>query len=316
MKGFLYGFVTAATFGLIPLFTLPLMEKAMTFPSILFYRFAIAALMLGILQFVTRQPFGVSRRELYVLFGLSFYYDGSAVFLFWSYEYLASGIATALNFLYPVFVAVLMIWLFKEKKSFWTGCAVLLALAGTAVLSLRGGTGGKFSPFGLVTVTLSALSYALYMIGVKQAGLERLGTVKLTFYVFSFSAAELLLYAWAGGNFQRVPDLQSDVYLTLLALVPTVISNLTLVQAIRLIGSTRTAVLGAAEPLTAVTVGVLVLGEPFTRAVALGVGLIVLAVLTVVLAPYLTPFFRRFKYYYLTEVLGKHKGLKAPRGKV
>ena len=44
LKGFAFGILTSATFGLIPLFTLPLMAKGMQFDSILFYRFLFAAL--------------------------------------------------------------------------------------------------------------------------------------------------------------------------------------------------------------------------------------------------------------------------------
>ena len=47
LKGFAFGILTSATFGLIPLFTLPLMAKGMQFDSILFYRFLFAALALA-----------------------------------------------------------------------------------------------------------------------------------------------------------------------------------------------------------------------------------------------------------------------------
>lgn len=39
LKGFIYGLATSVTFGLIPLFTLPLMQGGMPLDSILFYRF-------------------------------------------------------------------------------------------------------------------------------------------------------------------------------------------------------------------------------------------------------------------------------------
>lgn len=47
LKGFFYGIATSVTFGLIPLFTLPLMQKGMMFDSILFYRFLFATFALG-----------------------------------------------------------------------------------------------------------------------------------------------------------------------------------------------------------------------------------------------------------------------------
>ncbi len=312
-KGFLAALATSSTFGLIPLFTLPLMAAGMHFPSILFYRFTIAALMLGGILLLKRQSLRVTRRQLWTLAGLSLFYDGSAVFLLWSYHYLASGVATTINFLYPVFVMLIMIWVFKEKKSLWTFVALGLAFGGVAVLSLGGGTGGHPSPLGILIDLCSALSYALYIVWVNRSCVKDLGLLKLNFYIFLFAALGMLVLALAAGQFQRVPDIHSDINLTLLALVCTVLSNMTLVYAVQRLGSTLTSVLGAMESVTAVTVGVWVFGEKFTSSVAMGVAVIILAVLVVILAPYLTPFFRRFKYYYLTEVLAKHRGLKAPR---
>lgn len=312
-KGFLAALATSSTFGLIPLFTLPLMAAGMHFPSILFYRFFIAALMLGGVLLLMRKSLRVSRAQFFTLAGLSLLYDGSAVFLLWSYEYLSSGVATTINFLYPVFVTVIMVWGYKEKKSAWTFAALVLAFCGVAVLSLGGGAGGRPSLTGVLIDLLSAASYALYIVGVNRSCVKDMGLLKLNFYIFLFASAGLLAVALAAGRFERVPDPRSDLNLTLLALVCTVGSNMTLVYAVKRIGSTLTSVLGAMEAVTAVCVGVWVFGEVFTAQLAWGVGMIIAAVTVVVLSPYLTPFFRRFKYYYLTEVSGRHRGLKAPR---
>ena len=312
-KGFLAALATSSTFGLIPLFTLPLMAAGMVFPSILFYRFGIAALMLAGVLLLMRQSLRVTRQELLTLAGLSLFYDGSAVFLFWSYKYLSSGVATTINFLYPVFVMLIMIGWFKEKKSFWTAAALALAFCGVAILSLGGGSGGAPSLRGVGIDLCSAISYALYIVFLNHSCVKDMGLLKLNFYVFMFASLGMLILALAAGQFQRVPDMQSDINLTFLALICTVGSNMTLVYAVKHLGSTLTSVLGAMESVTAVSVGVWVFGEPFTAPLALGILLIITSVLVVVLSPWLTPFFRRFKYYYITEVQGRHKGLKAPR---
>lgn len=116
MKGFLYGIASSATFGLIPLFTLPLMAKGMVFDSILFYRFLVAALAIGVFLILRKETFLITRKELPVLVLLGFLYSGSALFLFWGYNYLSSGIATTIHFLYPVFVTLIMIIIFHEKN--------------------------------------------------------------------------------------------------------------------------------------------------------------------------------------------------------
>ena len=53
-KGFVCGIATSVTFGLIPLFTLPLMRKGMASDSILFYRFLVASAALGLMMLAKR----------------------------------------------------------------------------------------------------------------------------------------------------------------------------------------------------------------------------------------------------------------------
>lgn len=304
-KGFLYAVITSATFGLIPLFTIPLLHGGMNTPSILFYRFSMAAAMMWAYSFFIRKSLRISIRELITLAWLSLLYIGSAVFLFSSYLYLSSGIATTMMFLYPVFVALIMMYVFKEKKSLWTMFAIVLAVLGVAMLSWNGSDGGV-SFFGILLAVLSGLSYGVYIIAVNKSSVRTMSSEKLTFYVFLFTAVFLLAGTLLTGSFQTVEAWQDIFNLALLALVPTIISNLTLVLAIKAIGSTFTSVLGAMEPLTAMAVGVFVFSEPFTLSTALGVFLIIAAVSVVVLAPALEKGYRTGKFLYITKIKRIH----------
>ena len=67
LKGFAYGIATSVTFGLIPLFTLPLMEKGMRFDSILFYRFLFAAIALSGMLLAKKESFRTEMRNLPIL---------------------------------------------------------------------------------------------------------------------------------------------------------------------------------------------------------------------------------------------------------
>lgn len=314
MKGFLAALVTSSTFGLLPLFTLPVMADGMNLIAILFYRFLFSAVLLMLCLFLLRCDLRITRAEGWTLAGLSLFYDGCAAFLFWAYHYLPSGVAATINFLYPVIVTVIMIVWFHEKKSFWTFCALALAFCGVASLSLsKGGNGQSISLLGVGLDLISALSYALYIVWVNHSCVRKMPMLKLNFYVFLFAAVGMGLLSVATGQLQAVPDVKSYANLTLMALVCTVVSNITLVYAIQHLGSTLTSVLGAMESVTAVLVGVWVFGEAFTPVLALGILLIILSVTVVVLSPHLTPIFRFFKYYYLTEMRGKHRTLRAPR---
>lgn len=295
MQGFLWGILASTTFGLIPLFTLPLIHAGMAFDAILFYRFFIAALSVGLFLLLKREPFHVSRRELLALSFLSGLYTLAALFVFMGFLYLSSGITTTIHFLYPVFVTLIMIFCFKEKKSFTLFAAIFLACAGVGLLSW-GGEAHGVSLTGIGIVLLSALCNALYIVGMYKGGLQKLSGLKITFYLLGFGAFFAFLFSVWQGTFCIVTNWQQILSLILLAEVTAVLSNFALIAAIKRIGSTLTSILGAMEPLTAVCVGALLFHEPLTLQVALGIVLILLSVLLIILARPLEACFIRWRH--------------------
>lgn len=260
LKGFFYGIATSVTFGLIPLFTLPLMQKGMVFDSILFYRFLFATFALGAMMKIKKESFRIESRDIPMFLLLGLLYTGSAMFLFWGYGFMGAGVATTLHFTYPVFVTLLMLVLFREKASWVTWVAILLAIYGVSELSLKGDELSADAT-GVIIVLLSAVCYAGYIVAVNKSRLRDMSGRKLAFYVFIVSTVLFAIKALTNQGIQPVPDAVSIGNLFLLAVVPTVISNITLVLAVQNIGGTMTSVLGAMEPVTAVCIGALILGK-------------------------------------------------------
>lgn len=282
LNGFLYGLLSSASFGLIPMFTIPAMQQGMQFESILLYRFAFATLALGVILLIDGQSFRINRRDIPSLLLLAFFYLISAVFLFWGYKFMASGIATTLHFMYPVLTTLIMMLFFREKKSIWRFMAIALAVAGVFFLS-QGDDSGSITFIGIFIVLLSALGYALYLVTVSQLKVGQMKGLRLTFYIFLFGTLLLFIGIGTTGHTQPIPNLHTAGNLVMLAIIPTVISNLALVRAVKCIGSTLTSVLGAMEPVTAVCVGIFMFGEPFTNSVGLGIILIITAVTVIIL---------------------------------
>ncbi|MFR8836326.1 DMT family transporter [Bacteroides nordii] len=280
LNGFLYGLLSSASFGLIPMFTIPAMQQGMQFESILLYRFAFATLDLGVILLIDGQSFRINRDIPSLFTGI--FYLISAVFLFWGYKFMASGIATTLHFMYPVLTTLIMMLFFREKKSIWRFMAIALAVAGVFFLS-QGDDSGSITFTGIFIVLLSALGYALYLVTVSQLKVGQMKGLRLTFYVFLFGSLLLFIGIGTTGHIQPIPNLHTAGNLAMLAIIPTVISNLALVRAVKCIGSTLTSVLGAMEPVTAVCVGIFMFGEPFTNSVGLGIILIITAVTVIIL---------------------------------
>ena len=287
-KGFLYGIVASSTFGLLPLFTLPVMGEGLTTFSILSYRMLFASILVAVLMLIGRVSFATNLKELRWFAVLGFLYYGSAALLFQAYGGMASGLATTLHFMYPVSVTVIMALVYKQRPSVVTICAIILSLVGVALLCLRESSTGVSSLLSVFLVLLSGVCYAVYLVLVSTVRrINQQNSQKLTFYVLMFSGAFFMLSTLQGGGLQIIPNASAGINLLLMATLPTLLSNLALVRSVKNIGSTLTSILGAMEPLTAIIVGILVFDESLRGLMVVGIILILVSVSLIVLSPLL-----------------------------
>ena len=276
-RGYVLGAIAAASYGLNPLFALPLYGAGLGVDSVLFYRYVLAVVMLGALMLFRRQSFALRRRDVLPLAAMGVLFSVSSLLLFESYNLMDAGIASTILFVYPVMVAVIMAMFFREKLTPVTVGSIVLALTGIGLL-YKGGDGGPLNMTGIILVMLSALSYAIYMVGVKQSALKNLPGMRLTFYILLFGLAVYVIRLKFGLELQVIPSWKGWGNVVALAFLPTVVSLLCTTLAIRYIGATPAAILGALEPVTAVFFGVMVFGEQLTFRLAIGIVMIIISV--------------------------------------
>lgn len=286
VKGFLNASISGIAFGLIPLFAIPVLATGMHSTSVLIYRYAFGCLaMLGMLMF--------HRTRMWLAFGdflrillLSAMYAVSSIALIEGYNYMASGIATTLLFSYPVWTLLLSVVFLHERLSLTTAVAIGIAVAGVFFLSgILDGNGSMEGLTGLFLLLLSGFLYAVYMVVFPRMRIRKIPSLKLTFYIFFFAMLILTLYAtFTRGRIDPIDTRSQFVNLFLLGVVPTAVSNVTLIVALKQISSTLAAVLGAFEPMTAMCVGILLFGEPLTLPIVIGFVLIITSVFILVLS--------------------------------
>lgn len=273
-KGFAFAALSAICYGTNPLGALHLYAQNYSPETVLFYRFFTAALLLFVVILAKGSHFKISFREFGALVAFGFLFAVSSLTYYASFKYMDAGLASTLLFLYPLEVSVLMAVFFKEKIKTWTIVSIAVSMAGVALL-YRGGDGVPLSTVGLMLAFASSISYAIYMVMANRIKLQ-MGSVKMTFYAICFSLVFLLLYSVTLGS--GLPPLFTQAsswgWGFMLGLVPTVLSLIFMVKAVKIIGSTPTAILGALEPVTAVTIGVLVFGEVLTGRLIAGILLI------------------------------------------
>lgn len=282
-KGFVCGILAAICYGTNPFGALPLYAEGVNTSSVLFYRFSMAVLMLGLMLMVQRKSFLVTRGELKTLASLGVLFAASSITYYQSFRFMDAGIASTILFVYPVMVAVIMAAFFREKVTPTTVFAIVLALTGIGLL-YKGDGGVSLSAMGVLLVMVSSLTYAVYIVVVNQSSI-RMSSLKLTFYVLLICWLSLWAYSLSSPELSLMlpPSPRAWFFACWLGLVPTVLSLVLMTVAVHEVGATPTAIMGALEPLTAVVIGVLVFQEVLTLRLVVGIILILSAVLLIVL---------------------------------
>ena len=277
VKGYLCAFISAFTYGLIPLFMIPIKkEESFSVDATLFYRFLIASGAIVFFLFYQKERLRISFREGLIMSLLGILYALSAEFLFLAYDYLSPGIASTIFFSYPIIVALVLILFYKEKLTLPTLLSLLLVVAGVGVLSIKKGEALNY--IGLGISLLGALVYALYILIVNKVRIESSG-VKISFYSMLFSSLYFLVKSLLLRESITISSWALAGDLTLFAIITTSLSLVTLVYAVRYIGSTPTAIMGAFEPIVAILISVGLFGEQLTPSLVIGGMVIITGVL-------------------------------------
>jgi len=277
--GYPAGIITGITYGLNPLFAVPLMNNGATIESILFFRYSFAVVLLGAFLILTKQSFRITARQAGVLLALGLLYTSSSIFLFEAYNYIASGLATTLIFLYPVLVAIIMVFLRVVPS--WPVWLSIAATFGGVIIMTQGSGGESINPIGVALSLGSALVYALFIVIINRSkAIAEISNTLLTFYALTIGAIVFMGKISFSDTAITAGITTSGDWLNLLglALLPTIVSTATLAIATRNIGATKASVLGVFEPITAILVGTLMFGEPLTTNIVVGIGIAIVAV--------------------------------------
>lgn len=281
IKGYAYGIVASVSYGLNPLFALPLYDTGIKVYSVLFYRYILAIVAMAFIMKLTGMSFKINRKECITLFIFGIFFSLSSLFLFQSFNYMDAGIASTILFVYPVLVALIMSVFYKEHLGKAKMCAIGLALAGISLL-YHGEGGVTLNLTGVGLVLASSLTYALYIVGMNHSVLKGMPGLKLTFYAVLFGSSVYFIALRGGVDLQVLTTSSQWINAIGLALFPSVLSMVTIAKSIQHIGATSAAILGALEPLTALAVGVVIFGEHLTHGNAFGILLILTAVTLIV----------------------------------
>jgi drug/metabolite transporter (DMT)-like permease len=227
-----------------------------------------------------------SSNEAWKIILLSILRSITSVTLLIGYANIASGVASTINFMYPVIVAMCMMIFYGEDRSLTNVAATILSIAGVYLMAHGDGliVEGGDTILGLSCSLISAFTFAAYYIVMKKSKADKIEPVKFTTWIMLLSGAYFIACGLIfDGKISLVTDGKSWLYILGLGLWSTMVSNFTGVKAVRRIGPTLTSILGALQPLTAVVLGIIFLEEHLGLRTITGITLILVAVIMIVL---------------------------------
>ena len=286
LNGIFYATLSSASFGFSPLFSLALIAAGLTNLDVLSYRWSVAAIVLVIYAISKKKTLRLnSFDEAWKILLLSALRAITSITLLVGYANIASGIASTINFMYPVVVALCMMLFFGENKSWINFVAIAMSIIGMYLMASGDGLGvdGGNTGLGLTCSIISAFSFAAYYIVMKRTKADKIEVVKLTTWIMLMSALYFIIANFLfNGGITIVTDEKLWLSILGLGLWATMVSSFTGVKAVRRIGPTLTSILGALQPLTAVILGVLFLNEHLSGKIVVGIALIMISVMVIV----------------------------------
>ncbi|MCF0222927.1 MAG: EamA family transporter [Fibrobacter sp.] len=279
MVGYPTGIISGIAYGLNPLFAKPLISHGVAIENILFFRYGIAVALLAVLLKLRGMKFSVTASQAAVLLVLGLLYTASSLLLFEAYLYIPSGLATTLVFMTPVIVALIMVFL-KVVPSWPVWLSIATAFGGVMLMTRSDGA-QTIDPTGVALALGSALAYAFFIVIVnKNKTVGEVDSTMLTFYALLVGTVVFLLQAMRQDHslLYAIDGFQSYVCLIGLALLPTILSMTTLAISSRNIGATKASVLSVFEPITAIIVGTMFMGEALTANIVIGIAIAIAGV--------------------------------------
>lgn len=266
-KGYIYTALSAIIFGLMPLLTKIIIARGATSLTIAFFRVFYVTIVLFFVLKIKKIDLHLEKRDLLSVILTSIFGSGlTIIILNESYNYVDTGIATSLHFLYPLFVAILCCFFYGEKLKKKQILSLSFALVGIICFMSK----GNGSLFGYFLAIASGLTYAFYLVKMDKTGLVKMNALKLSFYLALFTTIEIFTINLFMQDVVFKMDILSYGLLLVLALSSSFLATVLLQKGVLLLGSTRASFICLLEPVTSMIVGILWLNEAFTFNKGLG----------------------------------------------
>ncbi|RKP44930.1 DMT family transporter [Trinickia fusca] len=283
VRGALLVALSASAFGAMAIFGRFAYAGGTDVLGLLTLRFLICGVVLSVVakQRGVAWPRGRALWPIVAMGGVG--YVGQSLCYFVALQHAQASLVALLLYLYPAFVTLLAAWWLGERLTQVKAAALVLCLAGSALMV----GGGRGEPLGIALGLAAAVVYSIYIVvGARVTrGIDPLATTAVVCLAAAAVFCTVSLVRTLAGAPPHLPQ-TAGAWMAMLAiaLVSTVTAMLAFFAGLTRLGAARTSMLSTLEPVVTVTLASLLLGERLSPLQWLGGASILAAVLWLVRA--------------------------------
>ncbi len=253
-----------------------------------FFRCAYALPVLGLLAWIELRRHGPRpRRDRLLALGAGAFFAADLITWHYAIGAVGAGLSTVLGNVQVVVVGVLAWVVLGERPENRTLAAVPVVFLGVVLISgvIGSGAYGEDPVLGVVYGLLTAVTYALFLLVLRQAGT---GLRRPAGPLFDATLSATVCCALAGvaiGDLDPVPDLEAQAWLVLLALSSQVVGWLLISVSLPRLPAVVTSILLMLQPVSTVFLGAVLLSEAPSAVQLSGVAVVLAGVALATLQP-------------------------------
>lgn len=266
-------FAAAAGFGTLAIFGKLAATVGISTPTLLLFRFLVATVATLAYFGLNGRAQRLSGRPLRVALSMGVVYGAMTVLFFLGLEFIPAGLAAIVFYTYPVHVFAISAVLLDERLTPRKLLALGGAVAGVGLLV--GASPAGATPLGVLLVLAAAVGYATYTTG-SRASLSAVDPAPLTTTALVAATVSMVPYGALSGQLSVPTGPVQWLVVVGIGLVGTAAPIVLFVRGLDLIEAGHASILGTAEPVVTVLLGIVLLGEPITPALV-GGGVLVLS---------------------------------------
>jgi drug/metabolite transporter (DMT)-like permease len=277
INGIIYALLSSAAFGIMPIFAKYAANNGSNTLTILSTRFLLSALILFAYFLFKKVNYKLEKKQLKSLIFVAFCgFVPTASLLLFSYNYISTGLATTLHFIYPTVVVVVNRIFFKDPLTKNKVISLLLSMISIYLL-----VGFKFENINIIGVILaiaSGFTHSISIFGMNQVELKTIDNNVSVFYISIFAGLAIFSVTAITGNIALPLNVYTVPSLLGISLISNIAAIALLMKAIKIIGPSPSAILGTFEPIVSIILGIILFSEPFTLTIFIGTILILASV--------------------------------------